>query len=156
MPPPFESRTAQVLGQEGVEKLHAAHVIVFGLGGVGGYAAEALARAGVGRLTLVDDDRVAESNLNRQILALTGTVGRPKAEVAAERIRQINPAARVVCDEQRLRPGKSEVERLLGDASKLKALTGWAPAFTFEEGLAATIEFLKQNIARYKPDVYNL
>ena len=77
-------------------------------------------------------------------------------ELAEELIRQINPAARVVCDEQRLRPGKSEVERLLGDASKLKALTGWAPAFTFEEGLAATIEFLKQNIARYKPDVYNL
>ena len=95
MPTPFESRTALVLGQEGVEKLHAAHVIVFGLGGVGGYASEALARAGVGRLTLVDDDRVAESNLNRQILALTGTVGRPKAEVAAERIRQINPACTV-------------------------------------------------------------
>ncbi len=88
----FESRTAMLLGEAGVEKLRRAHVVLFGLGGVGGYVAEALARAGVGALTLVDDDRVAESNLNRQILALTGTVGRPKAEVAAERIRQINPA----------------------------------------------------------------
>ena len=89
----------------------------------------------------------------QKILSARGVASRRAAE---ELIRQINPAARVVCDEQRLRPGKSEVERLLGDASKLKALTGWAPAFTFEEGLAATIEFLKQNIARYKPDVYNL
>lgn len=92
----FESRTAMVLGQAGVEKLHRAHVILFGVGGVGGYVAEALARAGVGTLTLVDDDRVAESNLNRQIIALTGTVGQPKTRAAAERVRAINPACRVV------------------------------------------------------------
>lgn len=95
MPTPFESRTALVLGEEGVAKLRAAHVVLFGLGGVGGYVAEALARAGIGRLTLVDDDTVAESNLNRQIIALASTLGRPKAEAAAERVRQINPACQV-------------------------------------------------------------
>lgn len=92
----FESRTAMLLGEAGVEKLRSAHVVLFGLGGVGGYVAEALARAGVGALTLVDDDRVAESNLNRQIIALTTTLGRPKTAVAAERVRAINPACRVV------------------------------------------------------------
>lgn len=95
MPTPFESRTALVLGEEGVARLHAAHVVLFGVGGVGGYVAEALARAGVGRLTLVDDDVVAESNLNRQLIALACTLGRPKVEAAAERIRQINPDCRV-------------------------------------------------------------
>ena len=91
----FESRTAQLLGQEGIDKLKNAHVILFGLGGVGGYACEALARAGVGRLTLVDGDTIAESNLNRQILALQDTVGLSKAQVAAQRVKTINPACRV-------------------------------------------------------------
>lgn len=91
----FESRTAQLLGQEGIDKLKNAHVILFGLGGVGGYACEALARAGVGRLTLVDGDTIAESNLNRQILALQDTVGLSKAQVAAQRVKAINPACRV-------------------------------------------------------------
>ncbi len=91
----LEERTLLLLGQEGVENLNRAHVIVFGVGGVGGYAAEALARAGIGRLTLVDADVVADSNRNRQILALCSTVGRPKAEVAAARILDINPACAV-------------------------------------------------------------
>lgn len=77
-------------------------------------------------------------------------------DLANELIRQINPEAKIVCDEQRLRPENSEVERLLGDASKMRALTGWKPAYTFEQGLAATIEFLRGNMERYKPDVYNL
>lgn len=77
-------------------------------------------------------------------------------DLAAELIRQINPAARIVCDEQRLRPENSEVNRLLGSAEKLKALTGWQPAYTFEQGLAETIAFLRQNIQRYKPELYNL
>lgn len=92
----FESRTAMLLGEAGVEKLRRAHVVLFGLGGVGGYVAEALARAGVGALTLVDDDRVAESNLNRQIIALTTTVGMPKTQAAAQRVLAINPACKVV------------------------------------------------------------
>ena len=89
------SRTAALLGEAGIEKLAGAAVAVFGLGGVGGYAAEALARAGVGALTLVDHDVVSVSNLNRQILALSDTVGRLKVEVAAERIAKINPACKV-------------------------------------------------------------
>ena len=91
----MEERTALLLGEEGVARLRAAHVILFGLGGVGGHVAEALARAGVGQLTLVDADTVAESNLNRQILALRGNLGQPKAQAAAERVRTINPDCRV-------------------------------------------------------------
>lgn len=62
----------------------------------------------------------------------------------------------MVCEAERLRPGKSEVERLLGDASKLRALTGWQPAYTFEQGLAQTIEWLRGNMDGYKVDAYNL
>lgn len=88
-------RTALLLGEDGVERLKKAHVLLFGLGGVGSYVAEALARAGVGNLTLVDDDTVSESNLNRQLVALHSTLGQNKAQVAAARIRDINPACRV-------------------------------------------------------------
>ena len=90
-----ELRTAALLGMSALDKLHAAHVAVFGLGGVGGYVCEALARAGVGELTLIDNDTVSLSNLNRQIVALHSTVGRPKVEVMAERIRDINPDCHV-------------------------------------------------------------
>ena len=88
-------RTAMLLGDEALARLQKAHVAVFGLGGVGGYAVEALARAGVGQLTLVDNDTVSPSNLNRQLLALHSTVGLPKAEVAKRRVLDINPKARV-------------------------------------------------------------
>lgn len=84
-------RTAFLLGQEAVEKLKRAHVAVFGLGGVGGYVVEALARAGVGRLTLVDRDTVSISNLNRQILATHKSLGMEKTEAARLRIADINP-----------------------------------------------------------------
>lgn len=89
------SRTRLLLGGEGVEKLARARVAVFGLGGVGGYAVEALARGGVGALELIDHDQVSLSNLNRQILALRSTVGRFKADVARERVLEINPFAKV-------------------------------------------------------------
>ncbi len=85
------SRTAMLVGEQGVAKLRGAHVAVFGVGGVGGYAVEALARAGVGTLSLFDADTVSESNLNRQIVALHSTVGQPKVQAAAARVRDIDP-----------------------------------------------------------------
>ena len=88
-------RSAMLLGDEAMKRLAASHVAVFGLGGVGSFCAEALARSGIGALTLVDDDTVAESNLNRQLIALHSTLGRPKAEVMAERIRDIAPQCRL-------------------------------------------------------------
>lgn len=77
-------------------------------------------------------------------------------ELAKEIISQINPSAKIVCDEQRLRPEKSEVNRLLGANSKIKELTDWKQRYTFEEGIAETIEFLRNNIDKYKVDVYNV
>ena len=84
-------RAEMLLGREAMEKLAGSHVAVFGLGGVGSWCAEALARSGVGRMTLVDRDRVGESNINRQLCALGSTVGRSKVSVMAERLRDINP-----------------------------------------------------------------
>ncbi len=89
-------RSAMLLGEGGIDKLTAAKVAVFGVGGVGGYACEALARAGVGELHLFDNDVVSLSNINRQIIALHSTVGRPKVEVMRERILDINPDCKVV------------------------------------------------------------
>ena len=77
-------------------------------------------------------------------------------ELAGELIRQINPRARILCDEQRLRPGKSEVNRLLGSNEKIKRLTNWKPQYTLEQGLTETIEFFKQNLDKYKTDIYNI
>lgn len=91
----FESRTARLLGQQGLDRLHAAHVILFGVGGVGGHVAEALVRAGIGSITLVDDDVIAESNLNRQIIATRHTLGQPKVNAAAARLLAINPGCKV-------------------------------------------------------------
>ena len=85
------SRTAILIGEENLQKLKNARVAVFGVGGVGGYVVEALARSGIGSLDLIDKDTVSESNINRQIIALHSTVGRLKTEVAAERARDINP-----------------------------------------------------------------
>jgi tRNA A37 threonylcarbamoyladenosine dehydratase len=91
--PPRLDRNARLLGLEAVARLGRAHVVVLGLGGVGSYAAEALARAGVGRLTLVDGERIDETNVNRQLHALDGELGRFKAEVMAERLQRIAPGA---------------------------------------------------------------
>ncbi len=88
-------RARMLLGEEAMEKLKNSHVAVFGVGGVGSWCAEALCRAGVGELTLVDRDTVSESNRNRQLCALGSTVGQPKAEVMAARLRDINPDCRV-------------------------------------------------------------
>lgn len=88
-------RTKMLFGEEAFEKIKHAHVAVFGLGGVGGYAVEALARAGVGKIDIVDSDTVALSNINRQILATEASIGRLKADVEEERIISINPKAEV-------------------------------------------------------------
>lgn len=77
-------------------------------------------------------------------------------ELAEELIKQINPQAKIVCDEERLRPEKSEVNRLLGSNEKIKMLTDWEPRFTFEEGLAQTTDFFRDNLEKYKVDIYNI
>ncbi|MBR4700881.1 MAG: tRNA threonylcarbamoyladenosine dehydratase [Oscillospiraceae bacterium] len=90
-------RTEMLLGAAAMERLAAARVAVFGVGGVGGYVVEALARSGIGALDLIDHDTVSESNLNRQIIATRSVIGEYKVDVAARRIADINPAARVRC-----------------------------------------------------------
>lgn len=89
-------REEMILGQDALKRLEQAHVAVFGIGGVGSYSVEALARAGVGSLTLVDNDIISMSNINRQLCALHSTVGKYKCEVMAERIHDINPVCNVV------------------------------------------------------------
>lgn len=85
------TRTERLLGTDAMDRLAASRVAVFGVGGVGGYAVEALARSGVGTLDLIDNDKVCESNLNRQIIALYSTLGQYKVDVAAQRVKDINP-----------------------------------------------------------------
>lgn len=97
-------RTHILVGDDGVARLRAARVLLAGLGGVGSYCAEGLARAGVGHLTLVDHDRVAASNLNRQLPALRSTVGEKKVEVVSARLLDINPACQVTRVDQFIRP----------------------------------------------------
>lgn len=88
-------RQEMLLGRDAMERLQSSHVIVFGIGGVGSYCAEALARGGIGAITLVDSDTVSETNLNRQLCALRSTIGLPKAQVMADRILDINPNCQV-------------------------------------------------------------
>lgn len=90
------SRTARIFGADGMERLQSAHVAVFGVGGVGSYIAEGLARSGVGHISLIDSDAVDITNLNRQLEALFDTVGKPKAQAMRERILQINPECEVI------------------------------------------------------------
>lgn len=101
-------RTEMLVGRQALDKLEKSHVAVFGLGGVGSYCVEALARSGVGKLTVVDDDIVAESNVNRQLYALMSTVGKPKTFVAKQRIADINPAC--VVDDRQIRFDSSTVD----------------------------------------------
>ena len=99
---------ARVYGEAGCQRLWQAHVVVVGIGGVGSWAAEALARSGVGRLTLIDLDHVAESNINRQVHALTSTLGAAKVEVMAQRIRDISPDISVHPVDEFIEPGLEE------------------------------------------------
>ena len=99
---------ARVYGEAGCQRLWQSHVVVVGIGGVGSWAAEALARSGVGRLTLIDLDHVAESNINRQVHALTSTLGAAKVEVMAQRIRDISPDISVHPVDEFIEPGQEE------------------------------------------------
>ncbi len=95
----FFKRTEALIGNDALEKLKSSHVAVFGIGGVGGYIVEALARGGIGEITLIDNDTVKESNINRQIIALTSTVGDKKTEAFEKRLKDINPEIKVnLCD----------------------------------------------------------
>jgi tRNA threonylcarbamoyladenosine dehydratase len=89
------SRTELLLGDENLRKLQSKHVLVVGLGGVGAYAAEQLCRAGIGEMTIIDADEVEETNLNRQLIALTTTINKPKAELMAQRLKEINPSIKL-------------------------------------------------------------
>ena len=102
-----QERTRILIGPEGIATLADRHVMVVGLGGVGGFAAEAIARNGIGRMTIVDHDRVASSNCNRQLLALQSTIGRPKVTVMAERLREINPGLQLTARELFVTPDNS-------------------------------------------------
>ena len=94
------SRTALLLGDAGVERLQALRVIIFGVGGVGSWCAESLVRTGVGHLTIVDCDVVCASNVNRQLMATTKTIGRPKVEMLRERLTEINPFAEITARQE--------------------------------------------------------
>jgi tRNA A37 threonylcarbamoyladenosine dehydratase len=101
-------RTELLLGSEKLSRLRNAHILVVGLGGVGAYAAEMIARAGVGRMTIVDADTVHPSNINRQLVALHSTIGKPKAEVLADRLRDINPQIDLRVIQQYVRDEKTD------------------------------------------------
>ena len=105
-------RTELLLGSEKTKRLQNARVLVVGLGGVGAYAAEMLARSGIGALTIVDADDVSETNINRQLVALHSTVGRPKAEILAARLQDINPQLRLTVLREYVRD--EATDRLVG------------------------------------------
>lgn len=103
------SRTELLIGKESIEKLNSAKVAIFGLGGVGSFVAEGLARAGIGNFLLIDNDKVSITNLNRQIIALHSTIGKSKVEVAKQRILDINPNANVEIYEEFFMPDSKEI-----------------------------------------------
>lgn len=103
------SRTELLIGKENVEKLNKSKVAIFGIGGVGSFVVEGLARAGVGNFVLIDHDIVSETNINRQIIATTKTIGMPKVEVAKERILEINPDAKVKIIKEFFMPDSKEI-----------------------------------------------
>lgn len=104
----WKSRTTLLLGEDRMNYLSGCHVLVVGLGGVGAYAAEQLCRAGIGKMTIVDADTVNESNLNRQLPALRSTIGRPKVEVVAQRLLDINPELELTVHNEFIRDERTE------------------------------------------------
>jgi tRNA A37 threonylcarbamoyladenosine dehydratase len=140
------SRTALLIGDAGLQRLAAARVLVAGVGGVGSYAVEALARAGVGSLTLVDSDTVHPSNINRQLHALTTTVGQPKVEVMAERLLQINPGLQVTPLQELITPDNVPVLLVPGYDLVLDAI----------DTLAAKLALLQNCVERRIPVISSM
>lgn len=103
------SRTELLIGKQGLQKLQNAKVTIFGIGGVGSYVVEALVRAGVGNFILIDNDTISLTNLNRQIIATTKTIGQPKVEVAKQRILEINPKAKVEIHQEFFMPSSKQI-----------------------------------------------
>lgn len=116
------SRTELLLGRNGMEALRRARVAVFGIGGVGGYTVEALARSGVGTLDLIDDDRVCLTNINRQIFATRKTVGQYKVDVAKERILESTPGPRFIPTGPFMRPTRRR------NSISRSTITSWTPS----------------------------
>jgi tRNA A37 threonylcarbamoyladenosine dehydratase len=138
---PLYQRTHILVGDQGIARLRSARVLVAGLGGVGSFVAEALARAGVGELTLADHDRVSGSNLNRQVVALGSTLGRPKAEVMAERVRDINPDCRVTLIQRFL--GPDDIPGLVAD--------GFDQVVDAIDSLASKVELIASAVGQGVP-----
>mgnify|MGYP002622213855 FL=1 len=138
----FLSRTSLLLGSCGVERLGRSHVLVVGLGGVGGYAAEMLCRAGVGRLTIVDGDTVSRSNINRQIIALDSTVGQAKTELFKARFHDINPGCEVTA-----------LNTFLRDEAMVELLEKGAPASPAD---AVPFDYVVDAIDTLSPKVFLL
>ena len=139
------ARTRLLLGDEAQEHLKGCTVAVFGLGGVGSFAAEALARAGIGRMILVDRDVVTISNLNRQLVALHSTLGRPNAEVMRERILDINPACRAEAKQVFYLPQSST-----SPAARMHSLYRLFPPW--ERAISSIPPALKRRIFMRPPD----
>ncbi|HPB43674.1 MAG TPA: tRNA threonylcarbamoyladenosine dehydratase [Candidatus Syntrophosphaera sp.] len=136
------SRSALLLGEEAIARLKGASVCVVGLGGVGSYAVEALARAGIGRFTLIDFDIVGETNLNRQLFALRETIGQAKVDLAQRRILAINPEAKVICHQEFL-DADNRVELLAEVDSFIDAIDSLGPKIgLLEYAVRRELEFV--------------
>lgn len=132
------SRTINLIGENNFEKLQKANILLIGIGGVGGYVAEALIRAGVANLTIIDNDVVSESNINRQIIALINTIGRDKVEVAKERLNLINPNANIKTKKTFITPDNI-------DSIDMKSYDYVVDAIDFVPGKLAIIEKAKKS-----------
>lgn len=136
------SRTELLLGEKGMEKLRGAHVLVFGVGGVGSHCIEALARSGVGRLTLIDNDRVSLTNINRQSIAYHSTIGKYKTQVMKDRIRDICPDIRTETFEQFILP--ENLADIYEEASKEAAIDYMIDAIDTVTAKIAIVELARE------------
>lgn len=141
----FQSRTELLLGADGVERLRRSHVLVVGLGGVGGYAAEMLCRAGVGRLTIVDGDTVSRSNCNRQLIAMQSTVGEPKVQLFERRFCDINPDCEVTA-----------FNTFLRDDAMISLLENGSLEHSNTQSLKPTFDYIVDAIDTLSPKVFLL